>query len=436
MTLVAFWLALLIVALPQELVQDSWLTLVSGREIVQHGLPTHDALFVWTHGRQWVDQQWLAQLFFYELAKVGGVRLVLAAHLALLAGAAGVAVVAARRRASARSVFLVAVVCLLAAPWGLQLRAQTVAELLFVVVFALLADEQPPTGRRFYALLALLMLWANVHGTVVLGAALAMLRGATLLRTTWRRGVMLLTCAPLCTLASPYGLALVGYYHRLLANPLLPKFLDEWRKSTPSRATAPFYLVLVAAAWLVLRRGHRLSLYERLALAFLALAAVDAVRSIVWFAFAAAIVLPATLDEVLGRSHVLTGARTAAVAALVLPVALVVAYATLAHGRPSPTWPAAAADAAARAAGPTGRVFAEERFADWLLWERPDLRRRIAFDIRFELFDDSQFRRLARLHARNGVPGGYRVWLGRRAAPAGTRTVYRSSDAVVAVRDS
>src|SRR5437588_9411717 len=46
---------------------DTWLTLLGGREILQHGLPHRDALAVVSHGRAWIDQQWLSQLFFYGL---------------------------------------------------------------------------------------------------------------------------------------------------------------------------------------------------------------------------------------------------------------------------------------------------------------------------------------------------------------------------------
>ena len=41
---------------------DSWLALVGGREIVRHGLPSHDTLSALGHGRQWIDQAWLGQL--------------------------------------------------------------------------------------------------------------------------------------------------------------------------------------------------------------------------------------------------------------------------------------------------------------------------------------------------------------------------------------
>ena len=57
----------LVLALRKELVVDGWLALVSGRWIAQHGLPSHDTLTVWTHGRRWTDQQWLAQLALYGL---------------------------------------------------------------------------------------------------------------------------------------------------------------------------------------------------------------------------------------------------------------------------------------------------------------------------------------------------------------------------------
>ncbi|MBA2626927.1 MAG: hypothetical protein H0U85_02870, partial [Gemmatimonadales bacterium] len=84
--------------------------LVSGREVAQHGLPHHDTLFLWTNGRRWVDQQWLAQLAYYGLHVAGGVRLVLIANTFFVVGAAAIAFTFARLRgASPRAIFLIAV---------------------------------------------------------------------------------------------------------------------------------------------------------------------------------------------------------------------------------------------------------------------------------------------------------------------------------------
>ena len=56
------------------------MALLSGRVVAQHGLPSHDTLTVWAHGRTWVDQQWLAQLALYGLERLGGLPLVLLVH--------------------------------------------------------------------------------------------------------------------------------------------------------------------------------------------------------------------------------------------------------------------------------------------------------------------------------------------------------------------
>ena len=65
---VAFFALFSLVVIPHMLVQDTWLTLVSGREIFEHGLPRVDSLTVWSRGSTWIDRQWLAQLLFFWTA--------------------------------------------------------------------------------------------------------------------------------------------------------------------------------------------------------------------------------------------------------------------------------------------------------------------------------------------------------------------------------
>ena len=68
MTLAAGLLAFL----PGAFSVDSWLALVTGREIWQTGLPHHEVLTAMSHGSNWVDQQWLAQLTTYGLYLLAG----------------------------------------------------------------------------------------------------------------------------------------------------------------------------------------------------------------------------------------------------------------------------------------------------------------------------------------------------------------------------
>jgi hypothetical protein len=393
-----------VLAVRQELVQDSWLTLLSGRDVVRNGIPYRDALFVWTRGRAWVDQQWLGQLIFYGLYVLGGIRLVLVAHVGALVGAAAVLVAAARRRgASSAAVFVAGCGAFLIAPWALQMRAQTIGQLLFAACLALLVDGGPVSRRRAVAVLALLCVWANVHGSVVLGALLVTVRGVTLLMSRRNRqlwaGVAFTTLAAPCVLVSPYGLDLVGYYHRLLANPLIPRFVDEWRWSTPSRTTALFYLALVAASVLAVRYRRHLTLFDKLAFLLLGAAAVQAVRSIIWFALAAVPLIAPLVDHALPdgrlfRSRLLPRAGTALALLAACAAAITFAHPPAWFLR---SWPGSNAMrvAGVMAAHPRALLVADDRYADWLLWSQPSLRGRIAFDVRFELFTKAQFQALA-----------------------------------------
>src|ERR1700731_1336319 len=67
--------AVLLVFLPHAFNVDSWLALVSGREVWQSGLPHHETLTVLAQGAPWIDQQWLSQLLSYGTYLVGGLGL-------------------------------------------------------------------------------------------------------------------------------------------------------------------------------------------------------------------------------------------------------------------------------------------------------------------------------------------------------------------------
>jgi hypothetical protein len=406
--LFAVYCAVVLAALPQELVQDSWLTLVGGREVVEHGLPGHDRLTVWTLGSTWVDQQWGAQVVFYGLFLAGGVKLVMLAHAGVLATSFALGLVAARHRgASPKAVALVGAVTMFLAPWALQMRAQTLSMLLFVLVLWLLVADSRAPSRRVFLVLPLLVVWANVHGTVMLAVVLVMLRGLTAALEgargrapgPWKaRSALLVGLAPACLLASPYGFELVGYYRQLLLNPMLHSLIEEWGASEPSQKTALFYLLAFATVWLVARHGSRLTLFERACLLVTVLSGVTAIRSIVWFALTALVILPTALDATLTAPRP-SRFGTLRVAGAAAALVAVVAFAASAVARPESwyvrEWPNRASPAIAAATrDPATLVLSDDRHADWILWEHPHLVGRVAYDVRFELFADDQLRQL------------------------------------------
>src|SRR3989442_11116904 len=84
--LVCLYTCGLVARLPSDqLRQDGWLALVGGRFVAHAGLPSTDSLTAWTAGAHWVDQQWLAQLILFHLSGIGGLRLLVLTHVALLA---------------------------------------------------------------------------------------------------------------------------------------------------------------------------------------------------------------------------------------------------------------------------------------------------------------------------------------------------------------
>jgi len=408
-------LAIVMVAsLRSSLLPDGWMALVSGREIVAHGLPSHETLTVWAHGRRWVDQQWLAQLLLYGLWRGGGLKLALFAHAAMSVGAFAAAAVLARRLgATARSTTWISLPVLVTFyPGASVMRTQSFAYPLFVAVFWLLVTDARKPSRRVFAALPLLVVWANLHGSVLLGAALVSLAGlvglAGLLASRSRRGLwhaVVLTFAPwLCVLVSPYALHLPAYYENVLRGSGFSRFVTEWAPTTLTLVTVPLYLLMVGGVWLLGRTRNRLSAFEKLAFLTTAVLAFQTVRDIVWFGLVALVLLPRLLDEVI--PSVPEPRRLNRLLAACICGGVVIAVVGVATNPASwfeRDFPAAAADAAAAAAGPHGRVLATSPFADWLLWTHPELAGRVAFDARFELLTPVQLERAARFLGRSGA---------------------------------
>jgi len=397
---------------------DSWYTLLGGRVVSRAWLPRHDTLTVLTRGRDWVDQQWLAQLGLYGLWRAGGWPLALVAVTALFAAAFALVAAAARLLgASARSTALVLLLCYLVAVTNAAFRAQTPAYLLFSLVLVLLLEDERRPSRRVLLVFPLLALWANVHGSVVLGAGLVTLRGAVLALTGLRRrerpGAWLaraagLLVAPwLCTLASPYGLSLPAYYRRVLDNPTLSGLVTEWRPAT-IRDAPFFFLLLAVALGLAAARARALSPLAHLALVGTAAAGLWSLRNMVWFALVAAAVVPSALDALWPpKDAPRRRALNLALAGTAVAALLAVAGAAAAHGAAwfERDYPAAAGDAVAAAAAGDPRllVFADARYADWLLVEHPELAGRVAYDVRYELLDGRELRAIARFDDQTGA---------------------------------
>jgi hypothetical protein len=398
---VAAFAVVMITHLKDALAADGWMALLSGRVVAQHGLPSHETITIWAHGRNWIDQQWLAQLALYGLDRLGGLQLVLLVHAALVtAGLAAAAVLARRLGGSARSATWIALPVLVAFwPGAAVMRPQSFAYLLFVAVLWLLLDDLRLQSRRVYYVLPLLVLWANLHGSVIVGSALASGYGLVELgESLWKeravraRSVVLLAAPWLCMLASPYATSLPRYYHEIFSSSF-GSSVTEWAPTTLTLMHAPVYLLALGGVGLLARFWGRTSSFEKLAFVGVSLLAFDAVRNTVWLALLALVVLPRLLDELRAPAVEPRAMNRLLALAMIFGVAV----ATLGIALKPASWfteqyPAAAAKAAAETAKTNGKVFANERYADWLVFEHPQLAGRIAYDSRFELLSSRQLR--------------------------------------------
>jgi hypothetical protein len=392
----ALWCGLL-AFLPTEMSPDGWYAFLGGQVIVHHGLPSHDTLTVWGHGHRWVDQQWLAQLGYYGVYALGGLRLALLTNAAIVAASfAAAARLASVRGGATRDVLCVSVPAALSfALSSSALRPQTFALPLFLgVVWLLVRDARAPSRRVFWTI-PVLALWANLHGTVTLGVLLVLLAvGADV----WSRRSFTLRSASLAVLAaaapfaSPYAPYLPGYYRTVLFNGEFAKYLPDWMPTALAPKTAAFYLLAFATVFVIARVPRAFTLFEKTAILVLLVLAVEATRGVTWFTLFVLVVLPSALRDLTVPDLRLNRGR--ALLVVVISAAAVLAI-TLVVASRSASWfardyPPSAARVVADAAEPDGAVFANGAFSDWLLLTEPSLRGHIAYDARFEVLPNGR----------------------------------------------
>ena len=456
--LAGFGLIFLLIFPSALVVNDSWLNLMSGREIVENGLPSRDEITVYGMGATWTDQQWLAQVFMYGIYRLGGFALLSIAACLFVVSAFSIAASAARQLgAGARAIWLMFLPVLVAAPWAWSIRAQMLALPLYTGLLWLLASEARNPTRRIWLVLPLLVVWANVHGSVALGALLVMLLGAyELIRSrgaTWPRSVALVLLAPLAVLATPYGpVATFRYYHLLLVDPPFAGRVTEWTWSDPAVDTMLFYALAAIALVIVWLGRRRLTVFDLAVLALTFAGGVNAIRGIVWFALACMVFVPVAIGHRLESrtpGEPRRGLNTAIATGLTVAL-LAVAGSLFLHEETwfEEYWPRDAVEAVRTELEPDDRLFAPDRFSDWMLFKIPELRGRVAYDVRFELYDGAFYDELQDYNYETGASwksfaDGYRIVIVDETAEShtsaflaepGARATYRDDEITIIVR--
>lgn len=292
---------------------DTYMSLYAGRFIWSHGIPTHDPFTVEAHGRAWIDQQWLSQWLYYGAWRLGGTPAVGALSALAIAAAFGMlAWILLARDIDPLRTATWTTVAFFVCQVNTVIRAQSFAYPLFVgLLWVILADER---RGRFHpwalASVPLVLVWANVHGSALLGAGTAatwmLYRAALSLRRAQSRSAVGYTLLALVLVGSVFGTPyspteMISYYKSVIGNPVLSQYITEWFPATFGGVSTIFDLIFALVLVVVgVAIGRRLPLPRALLTITLVagVAGTQTVRYQVWFAFPAAILLAELMRDI------------------------------------------------------------------------------------------------------------------------------------------
>jgi hypothetical protein len=355
---------------------DSYSHIAVGRWILAHGaVPASDPFSFSMHGAPWITFEWLSEIFYaavYALTGWAGVVTLAAAAIALAVGMQTRFLL--RELSPTPALLMVIASVMLLAPHMLA-RPHVLTLPIMVAWAAALVGCMDRRAPPPYWALPLLVLWANLHGSVVLALGLIGPAGLEALlnakRSEWPR--VLLRWLPFTALAvaacclTPYGPGslLIPFTTLGAGDALL--WISEWRPRDFGRFGAFEFLLL--AGIFALSRGLTLPVVRALVVLGLLHFALAQVRNADLLAMLAPLYLAAPLARQLGAragddaAGSARGVNLAAVGMMIVATGLALAR----DVRPSPinTPAAAVANADLARAGP---VLNDYSFGGYLIF--------------------------------------------------------------------
>ena len=236
---------------------DTYWHIRAGEWMMAHGAVLRSDVFSYTvAGNEWHTQEWLAEILMALSWRSGwpGVHLLFAACAGLTAGVVAFFV---RKRLDFTPALLTVVIGLACITGSLLARPHMLSLPLLAVWIAGLAAAREKDEAPSWWLVAVMPLWANLHGSFVFGLALA---GALAIEAVVQQrqkavlgwGLFLLA-ATASSMITPFGFHSLLFPFKLSAMQGLGH-IGEWRPADFSKIT-PFAIALLAALF-VLGRGQ------------------------------------------------------------------------------------------------------------------------------------------------------------------------------------
>lgn len=277
--------------------------------IAQRDVPHVDILSYSAKGQPWVAHEWLADVFMGAAHSLAGWTGVLIFYGLVVAAFMGVVASYLRRWLEPGAVGAIVIALMLALyPFLLARPHVTAWPVMAAWVVLLLRAREEDRLPPWWSVL-LITLWANLHGSFVLGIGLIgpfaaeALFAATPARrlAVFRQWTLFGIAAVLAAAATPYGIHGLLFPFQLNAMPTLA-LIDEW-KPTSFAEIKPFELVFLAGLGACLWLGVKVPAWRLAIILLLLHMALAHIRHQTVFVIITALILAAPLAAALGNDR-------------------------------------------------------------------------------------------------------------------------------------
>jgi hypothetical protein len=288
---------------------DLWWHLRTGQLIAGSGIPRHDVYSYTASGKGWIVQEWGSEVILHWLRQAFGLWGILAFRAVLLFAVYGlVARLLVRRMGNGMGTWALLALTAYAGSSNWTERPNLFSFLFFVVTLDLL-DKR---GTAVWWFPPLALVWANLHGMVILGVGLVAFLAAVeglkcVLRwdgdAAWAKRLAAVSgMGLLATFVNPFGPRLIAHTFRLVG--IVSNIVSEWASPSFHELGGLVFLTLlllaVAALALTPERPDPTEVALALAFSFLALTAA---RNLAVSAIVLGMVCARALPDALGAAR-------------------------------------------------------------------------------------------------------------------------------------
>jgi tetratricopeptide (TPR) repeat protein len=222
---------------------DTWWHIKTGEYILSHGIPSTDMFSFTAAGNKWVTHEWLAEIFFYLIYKIGGI-----AALILFKGAI-TAIIAylifrfgQKRKAPAPLSAAIAIFTAAGMSYMIYARPHAFTFLFAAILLSLLfrpsQSEKSFKWERWLIIPIIFGIWANSHAGFILGLGIYWVVVAkevifpnikdSLFIDRLKRSAFPALVATLVCLLNPNGYKIFTYTLTIAGNPAFKSKIAEW----------------------------------------------------------------------------------------------------------------------------------------------------------------------------------------------------------------